>query len=108
MAGHTDSSCQSDFLPAGFAASRPYQRLAHYRKGSRPVPRDGQGRQRRRGACRFLRCSWESPTGSGKTIMGLAIARWMQQNLGYRVGWTAMRRNLLAQAVAENQPRLRR
>ena len=44
----------------------------------------------------------ESPTGSGKTIMGLAIARWMQQKLGMRVGWTAMRRNLLAQAAAEN------
>lgn len=44
----------------------------------------------------------ESPTGSGKTIMGLAIARWMQRHLGMRVGWTAMRRNLLAQAAAEN------
>src|SRR5688500_10850829 len=44
----------------------------------------------------------ESPTGSGKTVMGLAVARWMQRNLGMTVGWAAMRRNLLAQAAAEN------
>lgn len=44
----------------------------------------------------------ESPTGSGKTVMGLAIAKWMQQHRGDRVGWVAMRRNLLAQAAAEN------
>jgi superfamily II DNA or RNA helicase len=44
----------------------------------------------------------ESPTGSGKTVMGLTIARWMQRNAGMTVGWAAMRRNLLAQAEAEN------
>ena len=44
----------------------------------------------------------ESPTGSGKTIMGLAIAAEMQRRHGMRVGWAAMRRNLLAQAAAEN------
>lgn len=44
----------------------------------------------------------ESPTGSGKTVMGLAIARLMQQLTGCRVGWVAMRRNLLTQAAAEN------
>src|SRR5688500_3875976 len=44
----------------------------------------------------------ESPTGSGKTVMGLAIARWMQRNLGMTVGWAARRRNLLAQAASEN------
>ncbi|PHQ35496.1 DEAD/DEAH box helicase [Rhodopirellula bahusiensis] len=44
----------------------------------------------------------ESPTGSGKTVMGLAIAAVMQRTLGIRVGWVAMRRNLLAQAQAEN------
>ena len=47
----------------------------------------------------------ESPTGSGKTVMGLMIARWMQRELGYRVGWVAMRRNLLAQAADENSRR---
>lgn len=44
----------------------------------------------------------ESPTGSGKTVMGLAVARRMQTQFGMTVGWAAMRRNLLAQAAAEN------
>ncbi len=44
----------------------------------------------------------ESPTGSGKTVMGLLIAKILQQRHGYRVGWVAMRRNLLAQAAEEN------
>lgn len=47
----------------------------------------------------------ESPTGSGKTVMGLTIARYLQQQHGYRVGWVAMRRNLLSQAAAENAGR---
>jgi superfamily II DNA or RNA helicase len=45
----------------------------------------------------------DSPTGSGKTVMALAIAREMQQRLGVRVGWVAMRRYLLAQAAEENR-----
>lgn len=44
----------------------------------------------------------ESPTGSGKTIMGLATAALIQKATGARVGWVAMRRNLLSQAEAEN------
>ena len=47
----------------------------------------------------------ESPTGSGKTVMGLLVARWAQQHLGMRVVWAAMRRNLLAQASRENLAR---
>src|ERR1700688_4373450 len=47
----------------------------------------------------------DSPTGSGKTVMGLLIARAMQEQKGIRVGWVAMRRNLLAQAQAENESR---
>lgn len=47
----------------------------------------------------------ESPTGSGKTVMGLLVARWAQEQLGMRVVWTAMRRNLLAQASRENLAR---
>lgn len=39
-----------------------------------------------------------SPTGSGKTVMGLALAR-LGKSLGKKVGWTAMRRNLLKQTV---------
>ncbi len=47
----------------------------------------------------------DSPTGSGKTVMGLLIARALQESLGARVGWVAMRRYLLAQASAENAHR---
>jgi superfamily II DNA or RNA helicase len=47
----------------------------------------------------------ESPTGSGKTVMGLLIARCLQEALGLKVGWVAMRRNLLTQAAAENTGR---
>ena len=47
----------------------------------------------------------ESPTGSGKTVMGLATAALIQRVTGARVGWVAMRRNLLAQAQAENLAR---
>jgi superfamily II DNA or RNA helicase len=47
----------------------------------------------------------DSPTGSGKTIMGLLIARCLQEQLGVRVGWVAMRRYLLAQARSENETR---
>jgi superfamily II DNA or RNA helicase len=44
----------------------------------------------------------ESPTGSGKTVMGLLAAKLLQEEFGVRVGWAAMRRNLLAQTAAEN------
>ncbi len=47
----------------------------------------------------------ESPTGSGKTVMGLATAALIQRATGARVGWVAMRRNLLTQAQAENAAR---
>src|SRR5262245_1660789 len=45
----------------------------------------------------------ESPAGSGKTVMGLLVARVLQELAGVRVGWVAMRRNLLSQAEAENR-----
>ncbi len=47
----------------------------------------------------------ESPTGSGKTIMGLEVARQMQRRYGFSIGWVAMRRNLLSQAQQENHAR---
>src|SRR4051794_25680116 len=47
----------------------------------------------------------DSPTGSGKTVMGLLVARALQEQAGLRVGWVAMRRYLLAQARAENEQR---
>jgi superfamily II DNA or RNA helicase len=45
----------------------------------------------------------DSPTGSGKTVMALLIARAMQDRLGVRIGWVAMRRYLLGQAREENE-----
>ncbi len=39
----------------------------------------------------------DSPTGSGKTVMGLALARY-GMSIGKKIGWVAMRRNLLRQA----------
>ncbi len=45
----------------------------------------------------------ESPTGSGKTPMGLVTVKAMQERHGGRWGWVAMRRNLLAQAHLENE-----
>jgi hypothetical protein len=45
----------------------------------------------------------ESPTGSGKTYMALMIAKALQQQTGARIGWVAMRRNLLEQIKAENE-----
>ena len=47
----------------------------------------------------------ESPTGSGKTVMGLMIARYLQETENLSVGWVAMRRNLLKQTAAENESR---
>ncbi len=41
----------------------------------------------------------ESPTGSGKTLMGLILTKLLSSKLGVkRIGWVAMRKNLLIQA----------
>jgi superfamily II DNA or RNA helicase len=45
----------------------------------------------------------QSPTGSGKTCMGLAAAKMIQEQHNIGVGWMAMRRNLLSQAAEENR-----
>lgn len=47
----------------------------------------------------------QSPTGSGKTIMALLIAKAMQERIGCLIGWISMRRNLLTQASRENDNR---
>lgn len=45
----------------------------------------------------------ESPTGSGKTVMALCLARLLQEHYpDLVICWIAMRRNLLAQAQREN------
>lgn len=43
----------------------------------------------------------ESPTGSGKTVMGLLTAWGLQRTQKLKVGWVAMRRNLLSQTAEE-------
>lgn len=45
----------------------------------------------------------ESATGSGKTVMALIIAKYMQEYHNLKIGWVAMRRNLLGQAEKENK-----
>jgi superfamily II DNA or RNA helicase len=96
------SLCESPdpvLLPPGLEA-RPYQQRIIRRAVDlfRGKAVDRQGRPEGEVSSVLI----ESPTGSGKTIIGLSIARWMQRNLGMTVGWAAMRRNLLAQAAAEN------
>lgn len=44
----------------------------------------------------------ESPTGSGKTVMGLRLAEYLVSK-GMRVGWVAHRRELLRQAIETNK-----
>src|SRR4051812_3000060 len=88
-----------DLLPAGLEA-RPYQQRIICRAVSlfHGTAVDREGRPEGEVSSVLV----ESPTGSGKTVMGLSVARWMQRNLGMTVGWAAMRRNLLWQAQAEN------
>ena len=48
----------------------------------------------------------EAPTGAGKTIMALMLAKKLHQLFGWKTGWTAMRKHLLIQAEAENNKKL--
>lgn len=43
------------------------------------------------------------PTGGGKTHLALSVAKVLQDDLGYRIGWCATRRELLRQAAEENR-----
>lgn len=44
----------------------------------------------------------ESPTGSGKTVMGLRLTKYLEEQ-GHKIGWIAHRKELLDQAVQANQ-----
>jgi superfamily II DNA or RNA helicase len=44
-----------------------------------------------------------SPTGSGKTFIGLDIVKELQDEFNVGAAWVAMRRNLLKQVCAENE-----
>lgn len=45
----------------------------------------------------------ESPTGSGKTVMAMRIAKWLENNRNYDIGWIAHRKELLNQAIQTNE-----
>jgi len=45
----------------------------------------------------------ESPTGSGKTIVALALSERLYDTYGFRTGWCTLRRHLLIQAAEENR-----
>ena len=86
-------------MPVGLEA-RPYQRRIVERTLQlfSGMPDDHGGEDGRPVTSVLI----ESPTGSGKTVMALAVARWMQRRHGMTVGWAAMRRNLLVRAAAQN------
>lgn len=41
----------------------------------------------------------QQPTGSGKTILGLALAKYFYETRGWRTNWLVMRRKLLSQVL---------
>jgi len=45
----------------------------------------------------------ESPTGSGKTVMAMKLAKWLEKKGHERIGWIAHRRELLKQAEKCNK-----
>lgn len=97
---HLPDADANDLLPGTSIEPRPYQ-LRIIAKATRMFA--GSFRSRR-GEIEAPAASVmvESPTGSGKTVVGLAVARYMQRHYGFSIGWVAMRRNLLAQAQREN------
>lgn len=91
----------SDVIGKTKAQSRPYQRRivtksvdmfqGRYRNGANELEPNARS------------VLIESPTGSGKTVMGWLTAKALQQEYpDLAVGWVAMRRNLLSQAAGEN------
>lgn len=89
----------SKLMPSGLEA-RPYQQRIISQAVALFTGQGVNANGKREGELESILL--ESPTGSGKTIMGLGIAAWLNQHRGMSVGWAAMRRNLLAQAAAEN------
>ncbi len=100
-APHEAEPHASDLLTGTSVESRPYQLriLSKALRMFRGTFRDRAGNLEPTAHSVMI----ESPTGSGKTVMGLALARQMQREFGFSVGWVAMRRNLLAQAEEENR-----
>jgi len=74
--------------------SRPYQENIHKRAI--------EYLQKPRGEAIAKTLMIESPTGSGKTVMGLRLCHWLEQQ-GHKVGWIAHRKELLKQAMEANK-----
>lgn len=80
---------------------RPYQRAITYKATDMFMGRYENVRGETEPNARSVMI--ESPTGSGKTVMGHLVAKVLQREIpDLVVGWVAMRRNLLSQAAAEN------
>ena len=87
-------------LPSATCTLRPYQQRLVDKAVAMFLGEHRNGADELEPAARSVMI--ESPTGSGKTVCGLHIAKVLQERTGARVGWVAMRRNLLDQAAAEN------
>ncbi|UUO05298.1 helicase [Blastopirellula sp. J2-11] len=95
-----DESCLDDLFEGAMVDPRPYQlRIASKAISAFEEHRADPFHELSASAASVL---VESPTGSGKTVMGLGIAQWMQKHYGLSIGWVSMRRNLLQQAQEEN------
>lgn len=92
---------QADPFVGTKAEPRPYQ-IRIVNKVIQKLRRSQMKRERRRK--RTARSVLvQSPTGSGKTVIALGIARQLQERYGYSIGWVAMRRNLLTQVSEMNR-----
>lgn len=82
--------------------ARPYQRTIINKASNMFMGRYVNHKRQQEEAARSVMV--ESPTGSGKTVMGHMTAKALQlENPNLVVGWVAMRRNLLSQAASENR-----
>lgn len=91
----------ADVIKSTKVDPRPYQRRIVTKASDMFMGRYTNGAQELEPAARSVLL--ESPTGSGKTVMGWLAAKVLQAEVpDLVVGWVAMRRNLLSQAAAEN------
>ncbi len=96
----------NDVIKATKVQSRPYQRRIVTKTLDMYQGRYKNGANETEPNARSILI--ESPTGSGKTVMGWLAAKSLQTELANSgedlvVGWVAMRRNLLSQAEEENR-----
>lgn len=89
-------------IDASKVEPRPYQRKIIHKSSDMFMGRYLNVHRQQEPAARSVMV--ESPTGSGKTVMGHMLAKTLQCEIpDLVVGWVAMRRNLLSQAASENR-----